>query len=274
MHPDYKRFLKENPDRVRGDPDDGAMFAPLLRRLREMPGPEARPDFAGRVLARMHREEAARAAARRGAAWRWAARAAAAVAVVCLGAVALRSRPGAAGDADAAPARARGAAACELIVAGQGADGAWRATADGDAAGGNSFRAGGDGALSAIALMALMRSDADPLRGPHAGAVRGGMEHLVALQADPRGLGDGATRAGRSSRYLVAMALQAGAALPGAPASWREAAGRAARDLPPAADAARLNRQLARASSMPEPWKKAGGPVLAAALELLEPRTL
>lgn len=274
MHPDYKRFLKENPDRVRGNPDDGAMFASLLRRLRAMPEPEAREDFADRVLARLHREEAARSALRRGMAWRWAVRVAAAVALICLGAAGFRAWLGSAGEGTVALARDRGAAACELIVAGQGADGAWHAVADGDAVGGNSFRAGGDGALSAIALMALMRSDADPLRGPHAGAVRGGMEHLVALQANPQGLGDGATRAGRSSRYLVAMALRTGAALPGAPASWREAAGRAALDLPPPADAARLNRQLAHAASMPEPWKKAGGPVLATALELLEPRTL
>jgi hypothetical protein len=70
------------------------------------------------------------------------------------------------------------------------------------------------------------------------------------------------------------MALRAGASLRGAPESWREAAGRASLDAPPSAEAVRLNRQLARADAMPEPWKRAGGPVLAAALEVLRPRVL
>ena len=122
--------------------------------------------------------------------------------------------------------------------------------------------------------MALMRNETDPLRGPHADAVRSGMENLIAAQSSPQGLGDGATRLGRSSRYLVAMALRTGASLPGAPAEWRVAAGRAAMDAPADTETVRLNRQLAHAGAMPEPWKKAGGPVLAAAMELLEPRTL
>lgn len=276
MNRDYKRFLEENPDRVRGGKEGGAMFAELLEELRSMPAPEPRGDFAARVLERVRRGEAERAAAaaaaRRKRPLRWALRAAAAVAIAALGAAGLRALVGPAEDA-AALAAARGAAACEVIVSGQGADGGWHA--DGAAlAGGNSARAGQDGALSAIALMALMRSGPDPLNGPHADAVRSGMENLIAAQANPRGLGDGATRLGRSSRYLAAMALRAGAALPGAPAEWRAAAGRAAMDVPGDAETARLNRQLAHAGAMPEPWRKAGGPVLTAALELLEPRTL
>jgi hypothetical protein len=276
MNRDYKRFLEENPDRVRGDGGDGAMFSGLLKQLRAMPEPEPRSDFAARVLERVKREEAERAAAvaaaRRYRPLRWALRAAAAVAVAALGFAGLRAVVRPAADPGAV-AMARAAAACEVIVSGQGADGGWHA--DGAAvAGGNSARAGQDGALSAIALMALMRSGTDPLGGPHADAVRSGMENLIAVQSNPQGLGDGATRLGRSSRYLVAMALRAGAALPGAPAEWREAAGRAAVAVPVDADTVRLNRQLAHAGSMPEPWKKAGGPVLTAALELLEPRTL
>ena len=273
MNPDYKRFLEENPDRVKGTPEDGAMFSGLLRKLRSMPEPEARNGFADRVLERVRREEAARAAAkaaaRRARPLRWVAGIAAALALVWAGMAGWEAWK-ASGDGAVGSALAR-AEACEVIVSGQGADGAWRASGNG---GGNSFRAGQDGALSAIALMALMRGEADPLRGAHAGAVRGGMEHLIALQSAPRGLGDGATRAGMSSRYLVAMALRAGASLRGAPAEWKAAARRAAGDAPSAAEAARLNRQLAHAASMPEPWKRAGGPVLAAALELLEPRAM
>lgn len=276
MHPDYKRFLKENPDRVRGNPDDGAMFASLLRRLREMPEPEPRDGFADRVLARMHREESAQASLRRGMAWRWAVRAAAAVAIAWLGVAGIRAwlGGGAGGDPSAAIAMSRAAAAYETIVAEQGADGAWRASVSTDADGGNSLHAGEDGALSAIALLALMHGNPDALSGPHAPTVRRGMDRLVAMQSRPQGLGDGATRAGQSSRYLAAMALREGASLRGAPAAWREAAGRAALDAPSPAEAARLNRQLARSDTMPEAWKRAGGPVLAAALEVLRPRTL
>lgn len=262
MHPDYKRFLKENPDRVRGNPDDGAMFASLLRRLRAMPEPEAREDFASRVLDRVRREEAAAATARRRRSLRWAVRVAAAAAVAFLCASAFRVWLAPAAD-PAAIAMARTAAACDFIAAGQDTDGVWRAAGPAQ-----------DGALTAIALLALMRNEADPLHGPHAAAVRNGVDSLVAMQSDPRGLGDGATRAGRSSRYLVAMALRSGAGLPGAPAAWRDAAARAALDAPSAAEAVRLNRLLAHPAAMPETWKRAGGPVLAASLDLLRPRAL
>ena len=53
MKPDFRRFLRENPDRVRDDLSDGALFAGLLRSLRSMPRPEARNDFASRVMARV-----------------------------------------------------------------------------------------------------------------------------------------------------------------------------------------------------------------------------
>ena len=61
MNRDFKRFLEENPDRVRGGERDGAMFSDLLKQLRAMPEPEPRSDFAARVLERVRREEAARA---------------------------------------------------------------------------------------------------------------------------------------------------------------------------------------------------------------------
>lgn len=263
MKTDYDRFFRENPDRVRTDPADDAPFAPLLRRLRGMPVPEAREDFTARVLDRVHRSEAEEAAARRYRPLRWSVRLAAAAAIALLCATGLHDwlSPSASGPATLAMAPAD--AARELIVAEQGPDGAWRAAVPSQ-----------DGALSAIALLALMRDDPDPLHGPSAAAVRGGMENLVAVQASPRGAGDDGTRLGRSSRYLVAMALRTGASLPGAPADWRAAADRAARDAPPPADAVRLNRLLAHSGTMPEPWKKAGGPVLAASLELLRPHTL
>lgn len=262
MKPDFRRFLRENPDRVRDDLSDGALFAGLLRRLRSMPRPEARDDFASRVMARVHQEEADAAAARRRRPLQWAVRIAAAAAVLLLCAVGLRTWLAPSADSFATE-MACNAAACDFLVAEQGADGAWRAAVPAQ-----------DGALSAIALMALMRNDPDPLGGPHAAAVRGGMEHLAAIQSRPQGAGDAGTRLGRSSRYLVAMALRTGASLPGAPADWRAAADRAAQDAPPPAEAARLNRLLAHSAFMPESWKQAGGPVLAASLELLRPRTL
>ena len=52
MNRDYKRFLEENPDRVRGGKEGGAMFAELLEELRSMPAPEPRGDFAARVCKR------------------------------------------------------------------------------------------------------------------------------------------------------------------------------------------------------------------------------
>lgn len=260
---EYKRFLEENPDRVVMDPEGRGMFSDVVRRLRSMPEPEAREDFAARVMSRVLREEAEAEAARKRRPFRWAVRIAAAAAVAVLCAAGWRAVFAPAGNGDAAAALAHNAAAREFIVAEQGTDGAWRAAVPSQ-----------DGALSAIALMALVRDDADPLHGPHAEAVRGGMEHLLALQARPQGAGDGATGMGRSSRYLVAMALRSGAALPGAPAEWRTVAERAAQNAPPPAEAARLNRMLAHSGAMPEPWKKAGGPVLVAALELLEPRAM
>lgn len=262
MNPDFRRFLRENPDRLRDHPADGALFAGLLRRLRAMPRPEPRDDFAARVMERLRREEAAAAAARRHRPLRWAARIAAAAAIALLCAAGLRPWLRAP-DGPAADRLARTAAACDLILSEQGTDGAWRAAVPAQ-----------DGALSAIALLALVRNDPDPLAGPRAEAVRGGMDHLVALQARPQGAGDGGTDLGRSSRYLVSMALRSGAALPGAPAAWKTAADRAAADAPPSAETARLNRLLAHSATMPEAWKVSGGPVLAASLELLQPRTL
>lgn len=263
MKTDYDRFFRENPDCVRTNPSDDVPFAPLLRRLRGMPVPEAREDFAARVLDRVHRVEAEETAARRYRPLRWTVRIAAAAAVAMICAAGLRTWFGPSAAGPAVLVMAPGDAARALIVAEQGPDGAWRASVPAQ-----------DGALSAIALLALMRDDPDPLHGPRAAAVRGGMENLVALQAGPRGAGDDGTRLGRSSRYLVAMALEAGASLPGAPVGWRMAADRASLDVPPPAEAVRLNRLLAHSGSMPEPWKKAGGPVLAASLELLRPHAL
>ena len=268
---EYRRFLEENPDRVRTDPDGRSMFSDVVRKLRSMPEPEAREDFVSRVMERVAREEEAEratvAAAERWRPLRWAARAAAVLAVgLGVGLPAARR----AGTEPVASASSRTAEACALIVAEQGADGGW-CVAEGR---GGSVQSGEDGALSAIALMALMRSGEDPLNGPHGAAVRSGMENLIGLAEQPQGLGDGATRLGRSSRYLAAMALRTGAGLRNAPSEWKAAALRVAREAPDAVEAARLNRQLAHAASMPEPWKKAGGPVLAAALELLEPRMM
>lgn len=274
---EYRRFLEENPDRVRTDPDGRSLFSDVVRRLRSMPEPEAREDFAARVMERVQREEAAERiaaeVARKRRPWRWVARIAAALAVGLLGVqgMALWWR---AAENPGAVAASRTAAACELIVAEQGADGGWCAVAGNGAERGGRVQSGEDGALSAIALMALMRSGEDPLNGPHGAAVRSGMENLIGLAERPQGLGDGATRLGRSSRYLAAMALRAGAGLRDAPAEWKAAAARAAREAPDAAEAARLNRQLAHAESMPEPWKKAGGAVLAAALVVLEPKVM
>ncbi len=259
---EFKRFLEENPDRVRTDPDGRGLFADVVRRLRSLPEPAAREDFAARVMERILREEAEAEAARKRRPMRWAVRIAAAAAVAVLCAAGWRAWFGPAAPPFAAE-MARNAAACEFILAEQSPDGAWRAAVPAQ-----------DGALSAIALMALVRHDPDPLHGPHADAVRGGMDHLVALQSRPQGAGDSGTRLGRSSRYLVAMALRTGAALPGAPTGWRAAAGRASQDAPPPAEAARLNRLLAHSGTMPETWKQAGGPVLAASLALLRPRTL
>ena len=154
---EYRRFLEENPDRVRTDPDGRSMFSDVVRRLRSMPKPEAREDFVLRVMERVAREEAAERVARRWGPLRWAARVAA-VLVVGLGVGLLATRW--AGTEEVASASSRAAEACALIVAEQGADGGW-CVAEGR---GGSVQSGEDGALSAIALMALMRSDAASAR--------------------------------------------------------------------------------------------------------------
>lgn len=282
----YSRFLKENPDRIAPEPKPGALFGEVVRRLRNQPEPKAPPidEFADRVMARVRREETA--AAQGGGAWGQRMRGAGTLAAglmigVWVGAVAWglwsRHDHGTNQTASANATTLARTAAMQILLAEQTTDGRWQAggkEADALEVHGGELQASQDGALTAMALLALIRSDAEPLHGPNAAAIRAGMERLAAMQRTPRGLGDCATRGGQVAHYLTAMALQSGAALSGAEASWREAAAQAAEKSPNAEQVARLNRHLAQPGHLPEPWKKAGGPVLMAAMELLQPQPL
>ncbi len=236
--------MKNQPDPL-ADPQ----FRDLVSRLQAQPVPEPAPGFTDRTLAHLQQAAAHR--------WTWtgsAARAAAAVTLLCGigGWLFLASGP--------APV-ARGPAPIDILMAAQRADGGWSADAE-------NLHARYDTGLTALALLALMRSEDAPLEGPRAAAIRAGIAHLLRQQrADGR---FGEDFSGTDfTHYLAATALEAAAHLFGADPAWQQAIARADPHRPAAIQMAKLNRRLAQPGTFPERWADAGGPVAHAAIQML-----
>ena len=238
--------MKKTP----ADPLADARFADLIAELRAQPAPEPPADFTRRVCDRVRAASAPHGS--------WAAalwRVAAALAVLAGASWWLVRAP----TKIAAPAGVP--TPLEILMAGQQADGRW-------VAGGASAHSRYDTGVTALALLALMQAVPEPLDGPYAAAIRGGIAHLEQQQRQ-----DGRFSADFSgaayTQYLAGMAMTRAAQLPGANPEWMDIAARAQAHLPPPMQMARLNHRLAHLDAMPKRWLEAGGPSAHAALQLL-----
>ena len=234
---------------MKNDPDplQEPRFEKLVAELRAQPVPEPSADFTERTLAR-----ARMAPSRPRILWFSLPRAAAALALLGAAGLWLARGP--------APV-ARAPAPVDILMAAQRADGGWSAD-------NQNRRARYDTSVTALALLALLKTDDAPLQGAQAAAIRAGVDHLLRQQqADGRFGGD--FSGADFTQYLAGMALQAAARLPGADPAWIMAAARAAPHLPTGVQMAKLNHNLAHPEHFPPRWAAAGGPVTQAALQML-----
>ena len=229
------------------DPLQDPRFSKLVSDLRAQPAPEPAADFTDRTLAR-----ARQPAARHVTLPMLAARVAAALALLLGTGVWFIRAP--------VPV-ARAPTPVDVLMAAQRADGSWAADAQ-------KSPSRYDTSVTALALLALLRSDAAPLNGPSAGAIRAGMAHLLSQQNADGRFGEDFSGAG-FTQYLAGMAVQTAAKLPDADPSWIMAAARAAPHLPSGVQMAKLNNGLAHPDNFPARWADAGGPVTRAALQML-----
>ena len=151
----------------------------------------------------------------------------------------------------------------EILLAAQRDDGAW-------SAGEPLLHSRYDTGVTALALMALIRSTPSVLNETQASSIRAGMEHLLRLQR-PDGRFDAEETGIGFTQYLAGMALQAASQLPNADPKWRSAASLAASHCPSEIQMAKLNNCLSHPDSFPSRWAEAGGPVAQTAIQLLKP---
>jgi hypothetical protein len=250
--------------------------ADLVRAIRAaLPEEDVPKDFTARVM-RQIRHPAARW---REQAWGVAWRAAAAVALLlAAGALLVRGlgkAPAwrAAADAASAAATAEAGSADDSPLAylalAQRADGSWGDTGSQAA----DFRPRYGTGISSLALLAVVMASPDALSGEHGPVVRRGVAHLMAAM-DGEGHVGAAFTGADFNQYLAAKALAAAAALPGAPEEWGRAAALALRKVPDdplsRERLAAMNRRLAHEeASGAAAWESIGGPVLAAALQVI-----
>ena len=157
---------------MKNDPDplQEPRFEKLLAELRAQPVPEPSADFTGRTLAR-----ARRSSPRRRSVWLYLPRIAAALALLGAAGLWLARGP--------APV-ARAPAPVDILMAAQRDDGGWSADDQ-------NRRARYDTSVTALALLALLKSGDAPLQGTQAAAIRAGVDHLLRQQqADGRFGGD------------------------------------------------------------------------------------
>lgn len=241
----------KTPDPIPADPLASPRFAALAERLRAPAAPAPSPDFADRVLA------AARATSPAPSFRPAVLRIAQLAAILTLFAAVFAWRGLAPRDpADAASIAPP--APLDILLAAQRPDGAWAAGA---------ARPRYDAAVTALALLALVHHDGNPLATPNAAAFSAGVASLLRAQR-PEGNFAPPSHAASSSDYLAIKALQAAQSLPGADPSWREAYRRARPHLPKPAEVAALNRRLAHPADAADPWLLAGGPATRAAVAL------
>ena len=234
---------------MKNDPDplQEPRFEKLVAELRAQPAPEPSAGFTERTLAR-----ARQAPPRPRTGWHALPRIAAALALLGAAGWWLARGP--------APV-ARAPAPVDILMAAQRDDGGWSADDQ-------NRRARYDTSVTALALLALLKSGDAPLQGTQAVAIRAGVDHLLRQQqADGRFGGD--FSGADFTQYLAGMALQAAARLPGAEPAWIMAAARAAPHVPSGVQMAKLNQSLAHPEHFPPRWAEAGGPVTQAALQML-----
>lgn len=231
------------------DPVADPRFAPVLALLRAAPAPTPSTGFADRVCAAATRRRPPRPA------WLPALLRAAAALVLLLGAALWLRRASAPAPVAANPAP------LDILLAAQRPDGAWSA----DPA---RTRPRYDPGVTALALLALVHHDGNPLATPNANAFSAGVASLLRTQR-PDGRFAPPSHSASASDYLAIKALQAARALPGAPAAWTDAFLRARPHLPRPSEVAPLNRFLARPAPPTDPWLVAAGPAAQAALSLL-----
>lgn len=151
----------------------------------------------------------------------------------------------------------------EILMAAQRGDGGWSADT-------TQMRPRYDIGVTALAVLALIQSDTHPLDdGPREAAIRSGLDHLLRHQT-PDGRWGPDFSGWAFTHYLVAKAMEFGAALPGADPAWRAAAHRAKTHLPSATQMATLNHHLANPAAFPTRWAEAGGAATHTALQLLQ----
>ena len=150
----------------------------------------------------------------------------------------------------------------EILMAAQREDGAW-------SAGTPSVHSRYDTGVTALALIALIRSTASSLDDTQASSIRAGMEYLLRLQR-PDGCFDTDEPGIRFTQYLAGMALEAALQLPDADPKWRSAASLAASHFPSEFQVAKLNNCLSKPDTFPARWAEAGGPVAQTAIQILK----
>ncbi len=158
--------------------------------------------------------------------------------------------------------RAESPTPVEILMSAQREDGAW-------SAGPSSLHTRYDTGVTALALIALIRSPSSGWKDHQVSSIRAGMEHLIRLQ-HPDGRFDSDGTGIRFTQYLAGRALEAAARLPDADPRWRSAASLAASHFPSEVQMAKLNNCLAHPDSFPTRWAEAGGPVTQAAIEILK----
>ena len=260
-----------------GEDDPLAAHADLVRALREaLPEEEAPRDFTARVMRRIRHPAAARWADAGRIAWRAAAAVALLLAAGGLLLRGLEKAPAwrAAADAAVSAGGAGEEAAADVsplayLALAQRADGSWGDTGTQAA----DFRPRYGTGISSLALLAVVMASPDALAGEHGPVVRRGVAHLMAAMDGEGNVGTAFTGAD-FNQYLAAKALAAAAALPGAPEEWGRAAALALRKVPDdplsRERLTAMNRRLAHEeASGGAAWESIGGPVLAAALQVI-----
>lgn len=123
-----------------------------------------------------------------------------------------------------------------------------------------------DPAITALAILALLQADPNPLQGSYASAIRSGLDYLVRQQNTDGQVG--ADFSGSAyTQYLAYKALEIASQLPDADPIWILAAARAKPLAPTPLQMAQLNRHLSRPEQFPSRWLDIGGAPAKSAVE-------
>lgn len=231
------------------DPLHDPQFADLLARLEAQTVPEPSADFTERVMARVQASSSSR----------WsistvALRTAAALVFLLSLYVIHTAKQRQVASPPPSPV--------DILMAAQRRDGGWSADA-------THVRPRYDTGVTALAVLALIQTDTNPLEGPRQAAIRAGLDHLLHQQTSDGRFGPDFS-GWKFTHYLATKAIEAGSALPGADPAWRAAACRAKTHVLPETQMATLNHHLANPAAFPARWAEAGGPVTHTALQLLQ----